>query len=533
MKYSVRIIMVIVASLLPVVYGQFGDLGDEQQNGMVLISARRVIVGTSQAERQELAKRYDFHPSWLNDDLPRHEVAFPAFWIDRYPVTNAQYLAFVQATGRPLPMWWKRLGGAFPGDYADHPAVGVGAQDAVAYAQWVGKRLPRAEEWEAAVSGEGRSLFAWGDAWPGPLKHVGAMQILPDRPGTRPVGSGEFGRSASGVEDFAGQVLEWAADVLPRRGSRARMLKGASWFQEDPVNFRVASGYYASENWQSTLTGLRCVLDGDRTPPQVPRTQAIPVPSPIGASQRPASETSFGPPVLVAGRSGARHLTIRVPKFGIEGIDLMVPETILWNRATVLNWHEKPKLTWTERSPQRAAYEMQLPDLLLSAEFLAHDDFVEQRFTVTNLTDKAGSFRTSTCFKLQSLPMFYDCEQLRTFALGADGQLVSVRGLARLGNEAVRWITRFSGEELGEDPRWALLAVVSRDSRRIIAAGQAGPRTEFSVATNALFTCLHTDSTAQVAAGQKATTREIFWFLEGSREDLVRRFRQESLSEPK
>ena len=130
----------------------------------------------------------------------------------------------------------------------------------------------------------------------------------------------------------------------------------------------------------------------------------------------------------------------------------------------------------------------------MRAEFIAHDDCVEQRFTATNLSEQPASFRTSTCFKLQSLPMFYDCEQLRTFVLGADGQFVPARKLAR-GGECVRWITRFSGEELGEDPPWALLAVVSRDGRRIIATGQAGPGSEFSLGTNTLFTCLHTDST--------------------------------------
>ena len=334
------------------------------------------------------------------------------------------------------------------------------------------------------------------------------------------------------MEDFAGQTLEWLADVRPHHGSQFRMLKGASWFHEDPVNFRVASGCYASENWQSVLCGLRCALDGDRTPPRVAKAQAKPSLPGGGTRKESVSETSPGPPVLVVSRGNARHLTLRVPKFDIEGIDLMAPETILWDRATVLGWRDKPELTWTERGPRRAAYDMRLPALRVHAEFIAHDDCVEQRFTATNLTAKPGSFRTSTCFKLQGLPMFYDCEELRTFALGADGRFVPVRKLDR-GNDCVRWINRISGKELGENPRWALLAVESRDNRRIIATGQAGPGTEFTVGTNTLFTCLHADSSIQVAAGQQATIREIFWFLEGSREDLLRRFHEEFASQPK
>ena len=248
----------LLALLIVTMLGQLGKAVAEEQNGMILIPTRKVIVGTSDEERRALAKRYDCHPTWLSDELPRREVELPAFWIDRYPVTNAQYLAFVQETKHAPPFWWKLFGGMFPNDYADHPVVGVGAQDAVAYAKWSGKRLPRAEEWEAAVAGADHSLFAWGDAWPGPLKHVGEAPVFSDRPGTRPVGSGECGRSAAGVEDFAGQALEWSADARADNSSQARILKGASWIHQDPLNFRVASGYYASENWQSLFTGLRC-----------------------------------------------------------------------------------------------------------------------------------------------------------------------------------------------------------------------------------------------------------------------------------
>jgi hypothetical protein len=180
-----------------------------------------------------------------------------------------------------------------------------------------------------------------------------------------------------------------------------------------------------------------------------------------------------------------------------------------------MTWRKTPDMTWIERTAKRAVYEMRFDPLRVHAEFLAREDSVEQRFTAINLTEKPGSFRTSSCFNLQSHPMFYDCEQLRTYVLTASGEFVPARRFAR-GGDCVRWITGLGSDELGEDPRWALLAVVSRDGRRVIATGRAGKGTGFSVATNTLFTCLHTGSLCQVPPQNQVTTRQLFWFIEGT-----------------
>jgi hypothetical protein len=78
-------------------------------------------------------------------------------------------------------------------------------------------------------------------------------------------------------------------------------------------------------------------------------------------------------------------------------------------------------------------------------------------------------------------------------------------------------------KELGDSVPYAVLAVVSRDGRAVIASGLAGDGVSFSVGNNALFTCLHTDSTTSVPAAGQITTRQFFWFLEGSLADLLRR----------
>jgi len=72
-------------------------------------------------------------------------VYVEAFYIDKYLVTNAEYKKFVDATGYPPPMHWRR--GTYPDGKADHPVVQVNWEDAAAYAQWAGKRLPTEGEW--------------------------------------------------------------------------------------------------------------------------------------------------------------------------------------------------------------------------------------------------------------------------------------------------------------------------------------------------------------------------------------------------
>ncbi len=490
------------------------EAATKEQNGMVLLPAAEVAVGTSPQRRVELAKRFECHPTWLNDDLAGRKAKLAAFWIDRFPVTNAHYLAFVRATKHPQPGWW---GQAFPAEYDKHPVVGVSGKDALAYAKWAGKRLPTAEEWEAAVGG---GLFAWGDAWPGPLKLPRLGRVLWELPATRPVGSGECGRSTSGIEDFAGQALEWVAGVRPHHGVQFQTMKGASWFHEDPVNFRTASGWWAHEGWRASFSGFRCALDGDKAPPAVQDAAPDNPPSAAAIRERLLSPRS-GLVALHPAGGAARHLGISVPTLGHEGFGLSAPETILWNGKGALSWRDQPEMAWAKDKP---AYEMRFKEFRLNADFAAGDDYVEQLFTATNLTDKPATFRTSSCFNLHGHPMFYDLEQRRTFALGADGKFVPMRTLTR-GGDCVRWIAGGPMSELGGNLRWAVLAVVSRDGQWVIASARGGAEKQFSVVTNTLFTCLHTDSTVSVPAGGRAATRQRLYFLKGTLDDFLKRFR--------
>jgi formylglycine-generating enzyme len=204
----------------------------------------------------------------IPDARPIAEVEVDGFWMDRTEVTNAQFAAFVQATGcvtvaerppdpklfpeappellvpgsivfdppdgpvdlrRPLSRWryvpgadWRHPEG--PGSTIegrdDHPVVQVCWDDAVAYARWAGKRLPTEAEWEyAARGGMDRKPYVWGDAlrpegrWPANIWQ-GRFPVENTREdgfrSTAPVGS--FPPNGFGLHDMAGNVWEWCSD---------------------------------------------------------------------------------------------------------------------------------------------------------------------------------------------------------------------------------------------------------------------------------------------------------------------------------
>ena len=205
------------------------------------------------------------------EEAPAHPVVVDPFWIDRHPVTNAKFAAFVADTGyvtvaerpldpaqfpgappenlvpgslvftgtpgpvelRHLSQWWTWTPGACwhrpEGPRSTlagrrrHPVVHVAAEDAEAYAQWAHKALPTEAEWEFAARGglEG-ARFVWGDEperdgerlanyWHGDFP----WRSGPGYGLTTPVGS--FPPNGFGLYDMAGNVWEWTADWYAAR----------------------------------------------------------------------------------------------------------------------------------------------------------------------------------------------------------------------------------------------------------------------------------------------------------------------------
>nr|BFE55848.1 ergothioneine biosynthesis protein EgtB [Dactylosporangium thailandense] len=153
----------------------------------------------------------------LDNERPAHTVDVPAFWIDRAPVTNGQYAAFLDETAANPPLHWSRDPGGWlatgfgrtapivPGA----PVVHVSFPEARAYAAWAGRRLPTEAEWEKAARWDpatGRSRrYPWGDEDPGPQHaNLGQRHLAP-----APVGAYPAGASPLGVHQLIGDVWEW------------------------------------------------------------------------------------------------------------------------------------------------------------------------------------------------------------------------------------------------------------------------------------------------------------------------------------
>ena len=134
---------------------QFVNIDD-----MIHIPAGTYIVGSSQAEIQRVSTQWNAKLDMFTDELTKEQVRVSDFYIDAYEVTNADYYEFVDATRYPPPPDWND--GFYKAGTDNHPVTFITWEDAAAYAQWAGKRLPTTEEWEVAARGRNGNLFPWG-----------------------------------------------------------------------------------------------------------------------------------------------------------------------------------------------------------------------------------------------------------------------------------------------------------------------------------------------------------------------------------
>ncbi|MCI4567789.1 SUMF1/EgtB/PvdO family nonheme iron enzyme [Lysobacter sp. CFH 32150] len=243
--------------------------------GMVTIPAGDFdfVVGGVEIEGQTwegVDVQYPWEPSARRGH--RQRMAMRAFHIDRYPVTNAQFLEFLQATD-----YWPRdahnflrhwRDGAPPRGWERKPVTWVSIEDARAYAHWVGKRLPREWEWQYAAQGTDGRVYPWGNAWrddavPEPCR--ARRMRAPDDVDAHPAGASPFG-----VMDLVGNVWQWT-DEYHDEHTRAAILRGGSLYQPQTSHWYFPQAYRLDQHGKYLLMapckdrsggiGFRCAVD--------------------------------------------------------------------------------------------------------------------------------------------------------------------------------------------------------------------------------------------------------------------------------
>lgn len=236
-------------------------------NGMVLIPHGEFKMGSTIGDR---------------DEKPVHTVYLDPYYIDKHEVTVGDYKKFIEETGhRKLYEWVFKCS---PTD--QHPVVGVSWHDAMAYAKWVGKRLPTEAEWEkAARGGMINKKYPWGNE----IDDSKANYNKNTKSGKHDIQTtsvGKYPANKFGIFDMSGNVAEWCLDAYQKRfyaksplrnpiaGAKhineilvhfkdiktRRVVRGGSW-SFNAKSVRVTNRLGEKPSLLSSDVGFRCVRD--------------------------------------------------------------------------------------------------------------------------------------------------------------------------------------------------------------------------------------------------------------------------------
>lgn len=228
-------------------------------------------------------------PAWLGSDQPgegpRQILDVPAFAIDRFAVTNAQFAVFMEDGGYLRKELWTAMGFEWvnaqhircPAFWTDdrfnsprQPVTGVSFFEATAYAAWAHGRLPAEVEWEKAARGMDGRAFPWGDAAPTLERANFAPGFVPINRAPLPVDDFPDGDSPYGCRQMAGNVFAWCLDpfhfdtparrqagaLLERRPSPRRVLKGGAW-TTGAARLRSAARWSYTPDLRDNILGFR------------------------------------------------------------------------------------------------------------------------------------------------------------------------------------------------------------------------------------------------------------------------------------
>jgi iron(II)-dependent oxidoreductase len=216
----------------------------------------------------------DVQYAWENSPRRFHEHAMhlTSFYIDKYPVTNAEFKTFLDSTHyHPKDKLnflrdWKD--GSYPKGWENKPVTWVSQEDALAYASWAGKRLPHEWEWQYAAQGTDGRLYPWGNEWDDsavPLPDKSRTMRGPDAVDAHPKGVSPFG-----VVDMVGNVWQWTEEFVDEH-TRGAILRGGSYYRPQGSIWYFPQAYKLNEHGKLLLmspsmdrsagVGFRCVVD--------------------------------------------------------------------------------------------------------------------------------------------------------------------------------------------------------------------------------------------------------------------------------
>ncbi|MBN1542840.1 SUMF1/EgtB/PvdO family nonheme iron enzyme [candidate division KSB1 bacterium] len=197
------------------------------------------------------------------------QLEINSFFMDKYPVTNRQYHAFIKASGYSprdtvnfLAHW---SDGQPPEHLLDHPVVNVSLEDARAYAQWAGKRLPTDIEWQYAAQGTDGRRYPWGN-------EMDSTRCNSKTGATTPVDAFPSGASPFGVLDMVGNVWQLVDDTYDNGTYLFALMRGGSYYYPDASIWYITGGPWPVDQHKllllvspgfdrSSTVGFRCVKD--------------------------------------------------------------------------------------------------------------------------------------------------------------------------------------------------------------------------------------------------------------------------------
>ena len=255
--------------LLILIYYFFFAVG--MSKDMVFIPGGEFIMGVDipkdEQGRREVELTIDI------DETPAHNVYIDGFYIDKYEVTNAQFKKFLKATSRksllidPVDKGatynWKEDN--YPEGQGDNPVVLVDFEDAKAYCEWKGRRLPTEEEWEKACRGDDGRKWSYGNEEVSGYANTRETNLK----WSGAVGSFPKDISPYKVFDMTGNIMEWTeSQYMPYPGTEMKIgfgglekvIRGGGWLI-DLQSSRCSNRNITAPEKRHRMLGFRCAKD--------------------------------------------------------------------------------------------------------------------------------------------------------------------------------------------------------------------------------------------------------------------------------